>query len=102
MAIYRVRFRCDPKDEEGFPIEYRAWEELHEMGLKAPNKRWKRQGRFWFTEAGWSEYGREWTAITEKLGLCPIVKKRKEPKDSDVSYRDEWQVVLLPIEKGGK
>jgi hypothetical protein len=52
--------------------------------------------RFWFTEAGWREYGRHIIADARLSGRTYRLLRRKNPPRSAVVYRDRWQVALLP------
>ena len=74
---------------------------MTEYGLKVPH-RINYRTRFWFTEKGWKEVG---SVIMEELSILGAnikVKKRKNPKKSDVYYSDPYQVALLPTRKGKK
>lgn len=53
-------------------------------------------GRCWFTEAGWRRYGRQVAAEARRSGRVVRVVRRKNPRRSQVAYRDRWQLVLLP------
>ena len=52
--------------------------------------------RFWFTQAGWQEFGVPLIREARRDGQKIRVLKRKNPARSDVVYRDRWQVALLP------
>jgi hypothetical protein len=52
--------------------------------------------RFWFTERGWRAYGLRVAAGARASGRAYRVLRRKNPPRSDVAYRDEWQLALLP------
>lgn len=54
------------------------------------------KARFWFTEAGWRRYGAPLAAAVRDQGVPHRVLRRKNPSDSQVVYRDRWQVALLP------
>jgi hypothetical protein len=64
-------------------------------GLRMPRLR-NRRARFWFTAAGWRRFGLPLVAAHEAAGLRARVLRRKKPRDSEVAYRDRWQVALLP------
>jgi hypothetical protein len=64
-------------------------------GLRIPRLR-NRRVRFWFTAAGWRRFGLPLVAAHEAAGLRVRVLRRKNPLDSEVAYRDRWQVALLP------
>lgn len=55
------------------------------------------RARFWFTEAGWQEYGRHVVASARESGRTYRLLRRKNPPRSAVVYRDKWQVALLPV-----
>src|SRR5690606_8330599 len=73
---------------------------MHEIGLPAPDvhgpARVKRV-RFFFTEAGWREFGRRvLDAAIRRFGVqCVRVVTVKE-RAVDVVYRDYWQVAARP------
>ena len=52
--------------------------------------------RFWFTERGWRAYGLRVAAAARASGRTFRVIRRKNPSESMVAYRDDWQVALLP------
>ena len=52
--------------------------------------------RFWFTERGWRAYGLRVAAGARASGRTFRVIRRKNPSESMVVYRDDWQVALLP------
>jgi hypothetical protein len=64
-------------------------------GLPAPALTNKR-ARFYFTERGWHEVGQHVYAEAKRRGHVVSVLRRREPLDSQVVYRDEWQVAILP------
>ncbi len=67
-----------------------AWGDLPMPGLSNPRV------RFWFTERGWRAYGLRVAAGARASGRPYRVIRRKNPSRSEVVYRDEWQVALLP------
>lgn len=52
--------------------------------------------RFFFTEEGWYKVGRKVAAEAVRLGHVVKVIRRKNPNQSQVFYRDAFQVALLP------
>lgn len=58
--------------------------------------------RFWFTERGWSKYGRYVLSSARTSGRTYRLIRQKNPPRSSVVYRDEWQVALLPPRKKEK
>jgi hypothetical protein len=60
------------------------------------------RARFWFTEAGWDKVGREVVAEGRRRGYVIKVIRRKNPRRSQIVYRDAWQVALLPLRADGK
>lgn len=64
-------------------------------GLPAPALTNKR-ARFYFTELGWHKVGQHVYAEAKRRGHVVSVLRRAEPKASQVVYRDEWQVAILP------
>jgi len=70
---------------------------MDELGLRGPRKDdFPSRARFYFTEEGWDQFGRELMRIATKLGMNPKVEKRKNPKKSEIIYKDRWQIVILP------
>lgn len=54
------------------------------------------RARFYFTEAGWRKYGRNVYAAARQRGHAIRVVRRKNPPKSQVVYRDDYQVAILP------
>lgn len=71
-------------------IAENAWTDLPMPFLTNPRV------RFWFTERGWHAYGLRVAAEARASGRTYRVMRRKNPPRSQVIYRDEWQVALLP------
>jgi len=71
-------------------LAFGAWGDLPMPGLSNPRV------RFWFTERGWRAYGLRVAAEARASGRTYRVIRRKNPPDSMVVYRDDWQVALLP------
>lgn len=65
-----------------------------EMNLKAP-KNLHKNARFYFTEMGWSMYGRKLLRLAMQDRIEVKIKTVKE-KSVDVFYRDTWQVAVRP------
>jgi hypothetical protein len=76
-------------------ISYYAGELLNEKGIIAPDIG-NRRARFYFTQAGWEKVGRRLAAEAKRHGRSVKVIRRKEPKESQVVYRDELQIAILP------
>jgi hypothetical protein len=64
-------------------------------GLRAPTIAQPR-ARFYFTERGWAQVGRHVAAAARQEGHVVKVIRRKEPRRSQIVYRDTLQVALLP------
>ena len=106
--IYRIEFdwtyKIDYGDREQAIYEMLGdWfsHRMSEEGLRVPDKINPRT-RFWFTEYGWEMVGKKIAEDMNKLGAYVKVKKRKNPKKSDVYWCDPYQVALLPRRKGKK
>jgi hypothetical protein len=67
----------------------------HERGLRGPSIT-NLRARFYFTESGWEQVGRHVAAEARRLGHVVKVIRRKEPNLSEVVYRDDLQVAVLP------
>jgi len=71
-----------------------------DMPFKGPQKRFKRRARFYFTEKGWDLYGRDMCKEAYNWGYRNghniIVIRRKNPRRSEIVYRDKIQVAILP------
>jgi hypothetical protein len=67
-----------------------AWTDLRMPHVTNPRV------RFWFTERGWRAVGLRVAAAARASGRSYRVIRRKNPPRSQVLYRDEWQVALLP------
>lgn len=55
-----------------------------------------KRARFYFTERGWHEVGQYVYPEAKRRGFVVSVIRRREPADSPVVFRDEWQVAILP------
>lgn len=67
--------------------------------FKGPKKRFAKfnhKGRFYFTERGYERFGRKLLDRAQARGRKVKVIRRKNPKRSDVTYADPYQVALLP------
>jgi len=76
-------------------------DECFELGFYGPrkNKHFSRKARFYFTELGYDTFGRRLRDIAQHRGYPVKVIKRKNPKASDVAYKDKYQVAVLPKRK---
>ena len=77
-------------------------ERMAAEGLRVPKTNINPRTRFWFTEYGWKMVGKKIAADMNKVGAYVRIKKRKNPKRSDVYWCDPYQVALLPKRKGKK
>ena len=69
---------------------------LDDYGIHAPDIG-NRRARFYFTEAGWEKVGKRLASDAKRNGYTVKVIRRKEPKESQVIYRDELQIAILSI-----
>jgi hypothetical protein len=76
-------------------ISYYVGELLDENGIKSPDIS-NRRARFYLTQAGWDKIGRRLAAEAKRHGRSVKVIRRKDPKESQVVYRDELQIAVLP------
>jgi hypothetical protein len=67
-----------------------VWDELPMPDVDDPRL------RFWFTEEGWRRFGRSVCAKARADGHVVRVIRRKNPRSSEVAYRDAYQVALRP------
>ncbi len=67
-----------------------AWSDLPAAPLSNPRV------RFWFTERGWRAHGLRVAAAARASGRTFRIIRRKNPPESMVVYRDDWQVAVLP------
>jgi hypothetical protein len=74
-----------------------VWRLLAELptGLQALNI-WNRRARFYFTKRGWQKTGRVVAAEARQRGNVVKVTRRKQPGRSQIVYRDDLQVAILP------
>ena len=75
-------------------IMYYPRASLDENGIEAPGIG-NRRARFYFTQAGWEKVGRRLAAEAKRHGHSVKVIRRKEPRESQVVYRDELQIAIL-------
>ena len=73
---------------------------MDEFGLDGPKVSNKR-ARFYFTERGWRTAGRRLASEARKHGHKAKCIRRKNPLKSQVIYRDELQVAILPRKSKG-
>jgi hypothetical protein len=73
---------------------------MDECGLDGPKVSNKR-ARFYFTEKGWRVAGRRLASEARKHGHTVKCIRRKNPRQSQVVYRDELQVAILPRKEEG-
>ena len=69
---------------------------INETSLKAPDNVHKRSARFWFTEKGWNDVGRGVSEELQRRGFYVRVRRKKNPRASDVLWCDPYQIALLP------
>lgn len=105
--IYRIvgaSLNCCPTDPAAEELEPGPMRGAFEAWL-APDEAWSElpgagsrneRGRCWFTEEGWSRFGRRIAGEARATGRTYRVMRVKNPPRSAVLYRDRWQVVLLP------
>lgn len=74
---------------------------MDRLGLRNPNLQ-NLKARFYFTETGWREVGKLIAGEARRQGHVVKVLRRKEPADSQVVYRDELQLAILPRRAGNK
>ena len=55
-----------------------------------------RRARFYFTEAGWKQVGRNVAANARREGRVVKIIRQKNPLKSQVVYRDALQVAIVP------
>ena len=91
-------YRLDLLDENLQLYAPGLWlgEEMSALGLKPPRRKVPPRTRFFFTEAGWKHFGEALMALARNKGLNPRIEKRKNPKASDIAYKDAWQVAIYP------
>jgi hypothetical protein len=68
---------------------------MDERGLKAPALENPRV-RFYFTDLGWRRVGRFVAGRARQMGHVVRVIRRKNPRASEIAYRDAYQIALLP------
>jgi hypothetical protein len=69
---------------------------MDRLGIRAPARLDNRKVRFYFTEKGWRQAGRLIAVEGREKGHAVRVIRRKEPNESQVVFRDELQIALLP------
>jgi len=84
--------RWKMKEEDVWDVS----ERMTELGMKSPKKKINNRARFYFTERGWEKVGRIIMKEMNENGFHVRVEKRKNPKASNVTYADSYQVALLP------
>jgi hypothetical protein len=67
-----------------------GFEEVPTPRLKIP------RSRFYFTELGWRRFGPQIVATAQRQGRTVRVIRRKNPRRSQIVYRDAYQVAILP------
>lgn len=69
---------------------------MDQLGIRPPKRLYNRKARFYFTEAGWQRAGRLIAAEAKQKSHVVRVIRRKEPDASQILFRDELQVAVLP------
>ncbi len=69
---------------------------MFRLDLPVPDRRSSHRARYYFTERGWDRFGRAIVAVALQRGHTVKVIRRKNPRPSQITYADEWQVALLP------
>lgn len=68
---------------------------MDERGLRTPALM-NARARFYFTELGWRQVGRFVASRARQMGHAVKVIRRKNPRSSEIAYRDAYQLALLP------
>lgn len=69
---------------------------MDRLGVHPPAKVDNLKVRYYFTEAGWRQAGRLIAVEARESGHTVRVIRRKEPNASQVVFRDELQLAVLP------
>ena len=69
---------------------------MDRLGIRSPSRLNNHKVRFYFTEKGWRQAGRLIAVEAREKGHTFRVICRKEPHPSQVVFRDELQIALLP------
>lgn len=69
---------------------------MDRLGIHPPARLDNQKTRFYFTEKGWREAGRRIAVEARDRGHAVRVIRLKEPHESQVVYRDEMQIAMLP------
>jgi hypothetical protein len=69
---------------------------MDRLGIHPPRRLDNRKVRFYFTEKGWRQAGRVIAVEARERGHTVRVIRRKEPNVSQVVFRDELQLAVLP------
>lgn len=69
---------------------------MDRLGIRAPRRLNNAKVRFYFTEKGWRRAGRLIAVEARDRGHVVRVICRKEPRASQVVFRDELQLAVLP------
>ena len=68
------------------------------FGLKAPSFQ-NTKAKFYFTEKGWKKFSQQIISSAKEVGQVLQVIKKKNPKKSQIVYKDEYQVAIMPDKK---
>lgn len=69
---------------------------MDRLGIHPPGRLDNRKVRFYLTEKGWRQAGRVIAVEARERGHTVRVIRRKEPNASQVVFRDELQLAVLP------
>lgn len=69
---------------------------MDRLGIHPPTGLNNQRVRFYFTEKGWRQAGRLIAVEAKEKGHTIRVIRRKEPNASQVAFRDELQLAMLP------
>jgi hypothetical protein len=74
---------------------------MEDRGLTAPDTKNPRL-RYYFIELGWRAIGRHVVAEARRLGHLVKVIRQKNPRESQIAFRDKFQIAILQKRKPSK
>lgn len=93
--IYRLLVEDDWFHDRLKPAGNIMGQQMCALGLGGAKKwYWQTNCKFFFTEKGWKEVGKKLAGEAIRAGLQIKILKLKNPKRSEILYKDAMQVVV--------
>jgi hypothetical protein len=75
---------------------------MEEIGLAGPRKLRNPRAEFYFTELGYTLFGKRLATKARQLGYEMRVKGLRNIGKNNIAYQDKFQMAVLPIDKNSR